>query len=439
MHGPANAARTHRSTGRASTLVSAAWAGTTAVIRWPASRYRTGTGRRTLEDGPARRLARSRRRCRVGRPRTRLRHNHATYRRCRCFHNGSFLHNWRRWRRRWYCRRWRRSVDRWPRHNHTLGWRRAARNRRTFPCGLTWTCSATKRWSRNNWPLCRRHDGRGLPRLRNDTAARSIRGRVIGTRLRDAQRRHQGCRMWIACWKRSRRGRCLAHGSRSGCRYNGRRHWTQCHHCRRRRSSRHGSRCHHARSWRRCNYRSRCRRWSSHRGSWGRRRGRLGRNRSGCRHNRASRRGRHHRHCRALRSRDRRPGILSALLCLTPLKNCARNVTRFGSTREVHLLPCLRLLRCAARRPASTGNVATHLLCLVLFNGRAVRLLFRYTDRRKRVKNALALDLKLTCQIIDPYFTQSVLVPTFAPLAAHKNPNGSFRCRGCLTCLLIIA
>ncbi len=104
-----------------------------------------------MEYRPTRCLAGSRRRRRVGRSRSRLGHNHATYRRRRCLNYRSFFDN--RWRRRrWRCSRyWRRSTDRRPGNNHTLRWRRAARNRRTLTGRLTGTRCSTKRRTRHNW------------------------------------------------------------------------------------------------------------------------------------------------------------------------------------------------------------------------------------------------------------------------------------------------
>jgi hypothetical protein len=57
--------------------------------------------------------------------------------------------------------------------------------------------------------------------------------------------------------------------------------------------------------------------------------------------------------------------------------------------------------------------VAANLLRLVFLDGTRVGLLFRDSDSCKRVKNALTLDLKLTRQIINSYFTHPPsLLPT---------------------------
>lgn len=154
---------------------------------------------RALEDWPARRLTRSRCGRRVGRSRTRLRHNDAANWRCWNYRHGGFHH--RRWRwgccdcgRRRRCGGLHGGAGRrcwWTCYHHAL-WRRcAACNGRAFAGGL-----AGPLW----WPG---NDGGSLARLRNNAAGSVGRG-VRRARLRNAQSRHHGRGMWISRgqWRR---------------------------------------------------------------------------------------------------------------------------------------------------------------------------------------------------------------------------------------------
>ena len=421
MHGTADATGTDWATGCARALVAA---GTGTAERWTAAgSARSAAG--TLENGTARCLAGCWRRGRISRPRTRLRHDDAARRTSLDFRRGQRFHDgWRGWRWGWCGSRSRagRRICRRTCDDHTLRRRGAAGDGGALAGRLTGAGDATNRRARDNGALGRLNDRRGLTNLGDDTASRCV-GCIFRARLGDAQRRHDRRGVRVACRQRGRRRRCLAH----------RRGGYSCHGCRRGRSDRTENDDSGRRS------RGRNRGWGYQTGSRYRFRSDGLRRRNchgGNRGYSGAGRGRHDSGLDGGCGDHRWTVILAVLLGLAAFENSPGDIAGLRRAGEVDLLPCLCLLGDAARGCPATGKVTAHLGCLVLFDGRAMCFLFGNSDSRERVKDASALDFKLTCQIIDSYFlTQSALVPTRVPLALHRNSHGRFCRRGKQFCL----
>jgi hypothetical protein len=91
------------------------------------------------------------------------------------------------------------------------------------------------------------------------------------------------------------------------------------------------------------------------------------------------------------------------LLSLTALRQHPLNVAGFPGARQVNF-PGFCDCRICACGWAATGQVPANLVRFVVLDGTRVGLLLCDSDCCKRVKNFFALDLKLTCQIVDAYF-----------------------------------
>ncbi len=96
------------------------------------------------------------------------------------------------------------------------------------------------------------------------------------------------------------------------------------------------------------------------------------------------------------------------------------NISRLGDMRQVDF--GLELL-CRGRPPRATGSARFGMLREVLldplrfvhFDRTGVRLLLCYSDPEENVENRLALDLKLSCQIVDSNLLHSALFPPYCP------------------------
>jgi len=101
-------------------------------------------------------------------------------------------------------------------------------------------------------------------------------------------------------------------------------------------------------------------------------------------------------------------------------QNRLERVAWFGDVGEIEgcWLGLSRRLGCCAAA-TSSADVLTHLIGLISLDRTGVRLGFRDANRDQSVQNGSALDLQLSCKIVDSNFAHPSLFISSARLAVH--------------------
>ncbi len=94
------------------------------------------------------------------------------------------------------------------------------------------------------------------------------------------------------------------------------------------------------------------------------------------------------------------------------LRDRFQHISGTGNVREINLgLDFLLTARCVGS-PARlrvafryTTNVRPHFFCFMFFEGTGVSLLLRDSDNREHIKNGLAFNFQLSCEIVDSNLT----------------------------------